>query len=412
MNINSNTRIYVTWLLFLGTAYIKMATYMSLPFLAVYLFKYADLSPLIIGIIIGASPLAALFGGYIGGHLSDRFTRESIIRISLFGSFLSFFCFYWLLSNTDSFGLVLLFVVSATHGFFSALFQPSSQTLLSDLTPDYDKNRIFQIRYAALNIGAAIGPLVGVILGITATKTVFLFTSILYFTYFCLIWIALRYLPKLAVHKPINIGFFASLKIINRDARFRYFLIAGILFNICYAQIESSLPQYLMYLFSNGPTLYSYLLSVNCIAVLLFQIPAYYLSQRISPSYLMMGGMLIACLSFISFIVAENNIWLFVIGITLISLSEALVFPIASYYIDKIAPANLRGTYFGAAMLRQLGLAIGPIIGGYFLSTFGGTVLFIIIIGFVLLSCLFQYFGQCMADKTDVVLPLLKGNLS
>jgi predicted MFS family arabinose efflux permease len=48
-----------------------------------------------------------------------------------------------------------------------------------------------------------------------------------------------------------------------------------------------------------------------------------------------------------------------------------------SVVIDELAPNGMRGSYFGAATLRQLGPTMGPALGGVVLSGAGATALFI-----------------------------------
>lgn len=397
----------ITWLLFIGTAYVKMASYMCLPFLAIYLVKFTSASPILTGIVIAAAPLAALLGGFFGGHLSDHIPRANIILISLLGSGICIFAFYLALTFKNEFTFILLIMINALYGFVSSLFPASCQALLSDLTAQNEKSFVYQQRYAAINIGAALGPMIGVVLGITAAKSAFLITSGLYMIYFFILYVVFKYLP-IAFMRPAHasLNLIASLKILSRDNRMIYFLLAGILFNACCIQVESTLPQHLALIFNNGSIIYSYLLTLACVTFLLAQIPAYYLSKYLKPSYQMILGIFISTFGFLIFALGQDLIISFYVGIVLITVGETCVFPIASYYIDCIAPKNLRGTYFGAGMLRQLGFAIGPIMGGYFLQNYGSSVLFLVVACITVLSGLLQYFGQYVSQadlKSEVL---------
>jgi len=61
--------------LILGTVLARAAGSMSLPFLAIYLSRQG-MSPVLIGLTIGAGALAGTVGGFIGGTLSDRLGRK------------------------------------------------------------------------------------------------------------------------------------------------------------------------------------------------------------------------------------------------------------------------------------------------------------------------------------------------
>ncbi len=45
-------------------------------------------------------------------------------------------------------------------------------------------------------------------------------------------------------------------------------------------------------------------------------------------------------------------------------MGEVIAFPTLNVQIDRMAPAHLRGSYFGAAALYSLGFAIAPLVGG------------------------------------------------
>ena len=59
------------------------------------------------------------------------------------------------------------------------------------------------------------------------------------------------------------------------------------------------------------------------------------------------------------------------------SLGEAILFPSMSVHVDRIAPDPLRGAYFGATVLYDLGFAAAPIGGGIILDYYGGSWLFL-----------------------------------
>src|SRR4051794_21921300 len=83
----------IVWVLLIGTILSRGSATMTLPFLAIYLSRNMDLSPVFIGITIGMSPLMGTIGGFIGGHLSDRYGRKRVMLIALFAIAFVYFGF-------------------------------------------------------------------------------------------------------------------------------------------------------------------------------------------------------------------------------------------------------------------------------------------------------------------------------
>ncbi|AST01056.1 hypothetical protein BT10792_00385 [Bacillus thuringiensis] len=67
----------------LGTLFARFATSMSIPFLAIYLTTVKGVSAGMTGAIIGTSALVGVFASFIGGNLSDRFGRKTIMLWSM-----------------------------------------------------------------------------------------------------------------------------------------------------------------------------------------------------------------------------------------------------------------------------------------------------------------------------------------
>lgn len=71
--------------------------------------------------------------------------------------------------------------------------------------------------------------------------------------------------------------------------------------------------------------------------------------------------------------------WL--IACFVLSLGEVIAFPTLNVQIDKLAPAHLRGSYFGAAAIYSLGFAFAPLLGGMIIQMYGSRELFILCLG-------------------------------
>jgi MFS family permease len=61
-----------------------------------------------------------------------------------------------------------------------------------------------------------------------------------------------------------------------------------------------------------------------------------------------------------------------------LSMGEAILFPTLNLQADRMAPEHLKGSYFGAINLSNLGFAAGPLLGGIMLQYLGGPITFVL----------------------------------
>jgi MFS family permease len=360
----------IVWTLLAGTVFARGASFAAMPFLALYLSKTADLSPLLIGITIGIGPLTGTLGGFIGGHLSDRYGRKAVMLITIFVWAAVFVGFAF------STHVIAFFLLNALNGLCRSFFEPTSQALMSDVTEKEKRLKVFAMRYTAINIGAAVGPLLGAYLGMISANLTFIITGLLYVTYGLVLLVLLnKYQLRNINEGKAIVTFKEAFRVIRRDVSLRYFLIGGILVNIGYSQIESSLPQHLNSIISDAVVLYSVLLSANAVTVVSLQIPLSRWAERWKIMHVMMLGSLLFTAGFIGFGLSDG--WTgFIMSMIIVTVGEIFLFPSGSVFIDRIAPEELRGTYFGAAQFRSVGHSAGPMLGGWILSQYNGICCF------------------------------------
>lgn len=376
MKNNSKSNNLLLWIVLIGVFWIKASSLLSMPFLTIFLYKNTHLSLVHIGIIVGFQPLALCFGSIFGGYLSDILKRQHIILLSVFIGALVFLGFYisakYLSSNIQiiSFGALNLI-----NGFSSALFSPTSRAIISDISKSpQDSIKYLHLRYLALNLGAALGPLLGAYAGIAANTEAFLITGVLYLIYACILLIILnKYLSKSVKIETTNVlsySFFAAIKYLVNNYLFLSLLFSLIVFNIIYIQLTSNYALIISKNIVNGTIFFSWLLSLNAISVVILQPVIFRFiknkNQKLLIPYgyliLLVGGLLIAFLS-----VNKFTLILFVICL---SVAEILIFPTGSILVSSFTIEKYRGTAFGAIDLEYLGCALGPALGSYILQLF------------------------------------------
>lgn len=351
----------LVWIILCGTIFARTASFMAMPFLALYLHNHLHASPLIIGLTLGVGPLFSTFGGLFGGYLTDRFERKTVIIITVFVWSLTFFGFAFTTSAA------IFVVLNAINGLCRSFFEPGTQALMVDFTENNKKRRLFSVRYTAINIAAVIGPLLGVWISNMASASIpFMITGIMYAMYgVFLLFVLNRYQSQQQMlNSNGHIG--AIFKTISKDKKLLLLILGGVLISLGYSQFDSTLPQLIDLRVEDGVKLFSYVIVTNSITVLALQLPLSVLTEKISIYKSLQIGIIIFSMGLLLFGVSENK-WMFIGSMIIFSIGEIFCFPMMNALIEEIAPANQKGLYLGAAQLKNIGGFIGPILGGWLL---------------------------------------------
>jgi MFS family permease len=384
--------------LLLGTILARMASSMSMPFLAIYLLKHTDMSAVLIGLIIGAGSLAGTAGGFIGGALSDQFGRRKILLGALFGWAFVFLGFAMAKSA------VIFFLLSLVNGLCRSFYEPVSQALMADLTTKEKRFKVFSLRYLAINIGVSVGPLLGALFAALDSTLPFIVTGVVYIAYACSLYVLLNRfgIRKIEGEGKATSSFLSAWNVVRRDQALRYYLLGGIVTAIGYSQMTVTLSQYVSDKFSDGVALFAVMMSVNAITVVVFQIPFTKWADKYKPLTVLTVGVLFYALGNVGF--ALSGGWLtFILAMIVFTFGEMLTYPAGTMLTDRIAPDGMRGAYYGAQAFSNLGHFMGPWVGGLLLSRYDGTVLFLVMAVVAVSAIMFYKAGETVriAGETE-----------
>lgn len=384
----ANRPPFLAKLLVAGSGIMSLAIAITVPFLAIFLARELDMPPTTIGLLIGSSVFFSIFSGFLGGTLSDIFGRTRVLLASMLGVALSFVGFY--LGDH----VALMFVFNATLALSTASFSPVGKALLSDLLPAADRVRWFSYQYLVANVGFAVGPLLGVFLGLSGGRTAFLVAAAAYGVYFVLLAGSLRTGRAVVTTRQeqaegtVLSRFAGSLRAVATDRRLLCLLIAGLLLESVHLRISALLAQDLDMDFADGARMLAIVMATNAITVVVFQLFASRIVTRRDPvTAIVIGGVLMFA-GMAGFATATTT-WHFVVAMVVFSVGETFIVPSEFAIVDRIAPEERRGSYFGAQTFGQLGGFVGPYLGGLLLATWNGTVMFLGIGSLALLSVVF-----------------------
>ncbi|MBQ1024725.1 MFS transporter [Micromonospora sp. C95] len=378
-------------LLIAGAGIMSLANSVTIPFLAIFLHRELGLAPTTIGFIIGSSVFFSIFAGFVGGSLSDALGRTGLLLLALSGVIASFVAFYF--SST----VVAVFLINAALALSSSTFSPVAKALLSDLLPAEDRLRWFSYQYMAVNVGFAVGPLLGAYVGLSGGRVAFLVGAAVYAGYLCLFGLTLLFLapgsptavdqaPGNGVRGHLN-GLRDSLRVAVGDARLLCLIVAGLLLEAVHGKISALLAQHLSAGFADGTTILGYVLTTNAVTVVVVQLfVSRYARNRDPVRSIVVGGVLLVA-GMVGFALSGPS-WQFVVAMVVFTIGETFIVPAEFAVIDRIAPPDRRGSYFGAQTFAQLGGFVGPFTGGLILAHYGGTAMFLGVGVFAVISVL------------------------
>ncbi|MDP4087067.1 MAG: MFS transporter [Bacillota bacterium] len=357
------------WNIIIGTMFGRMATSMSIPFLAIYLTKIKGISSSETGMVIAVSAFIGIGTSFFGGYLSDRFGRKIVLYFSIF-LWVGVFIGFGAVNSVCGF-----FIANAMNGFCRSVFEPTSRALLADLTEPKNRLVIFNLRYTAINVGVIFGPILGYYLGSSKSTFPFFIAAGVYMLYGISLVITFNKFHMSVNTEPTRVERVTlkqAFSITRTDKILSWSLIGLILATSGYSQFSSTLPQFLSNTthFTNGAQLFSILLALNAAVVILVQYPFLKIGKKYSPLLSIIIGNMICSLSLIGFGIA-GTIPIWIIMVVVFTFGEVLMFSMTDMFMDSIAKSDLRGTYFGAMGFTQIGSVIGPSLGGFLLDQFG-----------------------------------------
>jgi MFS family permease len=395
----------VIWALIIGAGLIRLGLSMSMPFLTLFLTRSKNLDPVYAGIVVGAGSFAFVVGGFVGGPLCDKFGKKQVLLTSLslqpicyalFGVFATHF-------QDPSVLFILFTLLNFFTGNMRSWFETSSNAMISEFTGSKQKTLAFGLRYLFMNVGYAIGPILGSLAGLTGNAVVFYATGSVFFLYFFILsFILFKQKTPLHEHKDKTVSFIDAIRVMIDDKIMRYFVFANILLWIGHVQLHASFPLLVDKHFAHdGFRYFAFLLAFNAFCVVFFQFPANRFIVRTDPLRGMMFGVGMYAASLFLMGLAQYDFEMYMLSMLCFSIGEVCVFPLINVFIDKLASARLRGSYFGVSGLMWLGNTIGPSIGGGLFQKFSAVQTGLCLSCIVLISLIFFYRCQQMWKQKE-----------
>ncbi|GAB3730361.1 MFS transporter [Amycolatopsis oliviviridis] len=324
------------------------------------------------GVCLAAYSVGAIFGAMLGGELTHRFGgRATIVAVMTCAAPL--IASIPLVRGTP---LALLAVVGLS-GLAIQAYRPAAAVLLAEYMPEEHRVMAFSMMRIALNIGAAVAPLIAAVVIQVNWDLLFWLDGTT-----AALWALLAFvlLPKrsAAPHETESGGepaptlsARAVYGTLIRDTRFLCYLVAGMFGMMIYAGWVAVLP--LNIVDAGYPVgLYSTVLVISSVVLITCELKITTYIVRI-PKYLAgLFGNLVCALGFALYgLMAEHPF--FVIAGALLAVSGLMIHGPSTASHPATFPAQLRSRYIATKeTVSGVAATIGPMLGLYLWSTFGG----------------------------------------
>lgn len=355
------------WVLMLASFIDHIGSFLLLPFLSLYITQRFGVGLTQMGQVFFVFALAGTVGGILGGGITDKFGRRSLIMIGIILSAAS----NLLMGFATSLSLIFLF--APLVGLLGDIGGPAQSAMVADLLPEHRQAEGFSIWRVSINISAVIGPILGGFLADYNFLYLFIGDAIFSLITAVIVYFALpetRPAPKTGDAEESMLSTFKGYGRVLRDKVFTAFILLSMLGVIIYAQMNTTMPVYLRDVHDIPAKGYGYLMSLNAIMVVFLQFWVTRKLRLIQPLVVVALGTLLYAIGFGMYGFGGGLLY-FALGMVVITFGEMIVAPTGQALAARFAPPEMRGRYmalFGFSW--ALPFAFGPLVAGYVMDNF------------------------------------------
>ncbi|MBT3319406.1 MAG: MFS transporter [Clostridia bacterium] len=306
----------------------------------------------------------------LGGKLADRFGRVKLLVVfQLLGAATYLVCGFIETSN-----VTIYLIVLASN--FYAITYPAISAMAMDLTHAGNRKHAFGLLYMGLNIGFAVGPMIGGLLFKNYLHFVFIGDALTSIASIVLILVFVKetLLKKTQTENNSKLEKFEKGSVIGILLKRKVILVVALilfLFSFSYAQMGFALPIQMESLFINGAFQFGLLVSFNGVLVIFFTPLITTLIAKWKPLYGTFAGGLLYAAAFAVLIFAKGLL-IFYLSMFLLTMGEIICAIDAYAFLADVSPASHRGRLNSVVnMISNGGRMISPLIIGQVIATGG-----------------------------------------
>jgi MFS family permease len=370
------------WLIWTGTLINRLGGFV-IPFLTLYLTAQRAIPVSQAALMVSFFGAGSFIAQLTGGELTDRLGRRPVMLMSFFITPL------FMVTLGLAHDLILISICTFIVGFFTDLYRPAVGAAIADLVPSESRTRAYGYNYWAINLGAAVAPiLAGIVAKYFDYLILFVADALTTAIFGFIVLLGIHETRPAEAHQSAHISLRERLSQLKRAPILLMFSFITLFFGVIYTQGYVTLPVD-MESHGLGPEQYGTALAVNGFLIVLVTIPVSNMAAKwprfetVAISAFLLGlGFGVTALA--------TNLPLFALSVAIWTLGEIAATSVGPTIIADLSPIELRGVYqgiFGAAW--GLSYFIGPLAGGWVYENWGSNALWVgcLIIGFLVAVC-------------------------
>lgn len=313
------------------------------------------------GLVLGVSGVGNVLGNAVGGYLADRIGRRWTIVLSAVTTSA-------LTAAIPFLGpLPLIVAVVGLIGVTSQIYRPAAAAVLLDSVAANNQARLaaFGVFRFAMNLGAALGGVIGGVLADTSYVGLFLGNATACLLFGVVVALLLRDTPERSEQDEAQakaeqaVGYRQALA----DRALLRFLLMTVFAEFVYIQSTVGLPLHVTDV-GLSARVFGFLIGLNGLLVLVLELPITGAVARYRPEHVLFVGNLIVGVG-LALTGFTSSMILLAATVLVWTVGEMMTSSISQAYLGSLAPPHMVGRYQGLhGVAYTTGTGAGPLIGG------------------------------------------------
>jgi MFS family permease len=374
------------WLIWSGTLINRLGGFV-IPFLTLYLTIQRQIPVSQAALMVSLFGAGSFIAQLTGGELTDRLGRRPVMLMSFFITPI----FMVALGFAEN--LMLISISTFLVGFFTDLYRPAVGAAIADLVPPEGRTRAYGYNYWAINLGAAVAPLLAGLIAEYNYLTLFIADALTTAAFGLIVLFGIRETRPPEAQQGSGTALRERISQLKRAPILLWFSFLALFFGMIYMQGNVTLPLD-MQANGLGPKQYGTAIAMNGLLIILVTIPVSNMAANWPRFETIAVATILLGLGF-GYTALASTLPFYMLSVAIWTIGEIAGTAVGPAIIADLSPPDLRGLYqgvFGSAW--GLSFFFGPLAGGWVYEHLGKNALWfgclllgiVIALGFLLLS--------------------------